>query len=100
MQQNVQDSFFAWLSKSVSEDQLSEFYIACRNIESFCLNNKILTAPLFETIDLDTIKCIEDTLQTNRMFQFKYFRQLGKMKKVIAFYKDFIQKALLEDAEV
>lgn len=100
MQQNVQDSFFAWLSKSVSEDQLSEFYIACRNIEFFCLNNKILTAPLFETIDLDTIKCIEDTLQTNRMFQFKYFRQLGKMKKVIAFYKDFIQKALLEDAEV
>ena len=43
MQVNVQERFFAWLSARVSPAQLSEFYIVCKDIESFCMSKRILT---------------------------------------------------------
>ena len=92
MQVNVQEKFFDWLSKRVSPVQLSEFYIVCKNIESFCLDRHILVAPLLETTNLEIIQRVSNVIKTNRMFQLKYFRQLGKMRKVIAFYMEFLHE--------
>ncbi len=92
MQVSVQDKFFAWLSARVSSVQLSEFYFVCRDIETFCMNKRILVAPLFETTDFETLQYVTNTIRTNRMFQFKYFRQLGKMKKVMEYYLTFLDE--------
>lgn len=95
MQMNVQEKFFAWLQERVSSAQLSEFYIVCKDIESFCMNKRILTQPLFETTNTVVIQGVIDTIKSNRMFQFKYFRQLGKMRKVMDYYMTFLREVPL-----
>lgn len=95
MQMNVQEKFFAWLKERVSSAQLSEFYIVCKDIESFCINKRILTQPLFETTNTVVIQGVIDTIRSNRMFQFKYFRQLGKMRKVMDYYMTFLREVQL-----
>lgn len=45
MQENVQEKFFTWLKARVSSAQLSEFYIVCKDIESYCMNKHIITDP-------------------------------------------------------
>ncbi len=99
VQMNVQEKFFAWLKERVSSAQLSEFYIVCRDIESFCMNKRILTQPLFETTNTVVIQSVIDTIKLNRMFQFKYFRQLGKMRKVMDYYMTFLREVPLHLSE-
>lgn len=100
MQVNVQEEFFSWLSGQVSSTMLSEFYIACKDIETFCMSKGILTAPLFETTDPDVIQRVANTVNSNRIFQLKYYRQIGKMRKVANFYLKFLrenQPVIMED---
>ncbi len=92
VQVNIQENFFAWLSSRVSSAQLSEFYIVCKDLEAFCLNKHILAVSLFETTDFETLQYVKDTIQTNKIFQFKYFRQIGKMKKVMEYYLAFLRE--------
>ena len=99
MQVNVQEKFFAWLTARVSSAQLSEFYIVCKDIESFCMSKHILTEPLFETTNTVVIQGVIDTIKSNRMFQFKYFRQLGKMRKVMDFYMTFLREVPLHQSK-
>ena len=94
MQVNVQERFFAWLSARVSPAQLSEFYIVCKDIESFCMSKRILTESLFETTSTVVIQGVIDTIKSNRMFQLKYFRQLGKMRKVMDYYMAHVLQLL------
>lgn len=95
MQMNVQEKFFIWLKERVSSAQLSEFYIVCKDIESFCMNKHILTEPLFETTNTAVIQGVIDTIKSNRMFQFKYFRHIGKMRKVMDYYMTFLREVPL-----
>lgn len=99
MQMNVQERFFAWLQERVSSAQLSEFYIVCKDIESFCMNKRILTEPLFETTNTVVIQGVIDTIKSNRMFQFKYFRHLGKMRKVMDYYMTFLREVPLHQSK-
>ena len=99
MQVNVQEKFFAWLSAKVSSAQLSEFYIVCKDIESFCMSKHILTEPLFETTNTVLIQGVIDTIKSNRMFQFKYFRHLGKMRKVMDYYMTFLREVPLHQSK-
>ncbi len=94
---NVQEKFFAWLAARVSSAHLSEFYIVCRDIESYCKNKNILTAPLFETTNITVIQDVINTIKSNRMFQLKYFRQLGKMRTVMDFYMTFLREMSLQE---
>lgn len=96
MQVNVQENFFAWLTAKVSSAQLSEFYIVCKDIESYCISKHILIEPLFETTNTVIIQSVIDTIKSNRMFQFKYFRQLGKMRKVMDYYMTYLREVPLQ----
>lgn len=96
---NVQEKFFAWLTARVSSSQLSEFYIACKDIETFCISKRILTQPLFETTDTVVVQRVIDTIKSNRIFQFKYFRQLGKMRKVMDHYMTFLREVSLQQTK-
>lgn len=93
MHVNVQEQFFVWLSARVTSTQLSEFYMVCKDIESFCINKHILIAPLFETTDFEILQYVVNIIQTDKMFQFKYFRQRGKMKKVMEYYLSFLRES-------
>lgn len=96
MQVRTQDEFFAWLSMRVSSDQLSELYIACRDIETFCISRHILSVPLFETADFKIVQSVKNAIETNKMFQFKHFRQIGKMKKVMEYYLSFLRENMVQ----
>lgn len=96
---NVQEKFFAWLKGRVSSAELSTFYVVCKDIESFFMNKNILTQPLFETTDTATIQSVIDTIKSNRMFQFRYFGRLGKMRKVMDYYMSFLLEVPLRRFE-
>lgn len=100
VQVNVKERFFTWLSARVSSAHLSEYYIVCKDIESFCMSKRILTEPLFETTNIVVIQGVIDTIKSNRLFRFKYFLQLGKMRKVMDYYMTFLREVPLQQEKV
>ena len=88
---SVQDEFCSYLSKQMPTFQLSDAYLMLSDIESFCLERKILQNKLFETTDLDTVKRVIQTVDSNRVFRFTYKRNLKKMSTVIHAYYSFLK---------
>lgn len=89
---SLQHQFVEWLPKKVSANQLSELYLAFSDIESFCLDRKILSHKLFETTDPIIIKRVVDTIESNKVFRFKYKRNLKNMSIAIRYYYDFLKE--------
>ena len=88
---SVQDEFCLYLSMQMPTFQLSDAYLMLSNIESFCLERKILKNKLFETTDLETIKRVVQTVDSNRVFRFTYKQNLKKMSTVIHAYYTFLK---------
>lgn len=88
---SVQDEFCSYLSMQMPTFQLSDAYLMLLDIESFCLERKILQNKLFETTDLDTIKRVVQTVDSNRVFRFTYKQNLKKMSTVIHAYYTFLK---------
>lgn len=80
-----------WLAQNVPPPQLSEMYICYSEIESFCTKIKVLRSPLFETVDLETIKKVQKTVAENRMFRFAYRKQMKKMITAMQYYLAFVK---------
>ena len=87
----VQDEFCSYLSMQMPTFQLSDAYLMLSDIESFCLERKILKNKLFETTDLETIKRVVRTVDSNRVFRFSYKQNLKKMSTVIHAYYTFLK---------
>ena len=88
---SVQDEFCSYLSMQMPTFQLSDAYLMLSDIESFCLERKILQNKLFETTDLETIKRVVQTVDSNRVFRFTYKQNLKKMSTVIHVYYTFLK---------
>lgn len=88
---SVQDKFCSYLSMQMPTFQLSDAYLMLSDIESFCLERKILQNKLFETTDLETIKRVVQTVDSNRVFRFTYKQNLKKMSTVIHAYYTFLK---------
>lgn len=88
---SVQDEFCSYLSMQMPTFQLSDEYLMLSDIEKFCLERKILQNKLFETTDLETIKRVVRTVDSNRVFRFTYKRNLKKMSTVIHAYYSFLK---------
>ena len=95
---SVQDEFCSYLSMQMPTFQLSDEYLMLSDIEKFCLERKILQNKLFETTDLETIKRVVRTVDSNRVFRFTYKRNLKKMSTVIHAYYTFL-KSYKSDGE-
>lgn len=105
---SVQDEFCSYLSMQMPTFQLSDAYLMLSDIESFCLERKILQNKLFETTDLEAIKRVVQTVDSNRVFRFTYKQNLKKMSTVIHAYYAFLKsykpdeekevKAIIQDA--
>ena len=88
---SVQDEFCSYLSMQMPTFQLSDAYLMLSDIESFCLERKILQNKLFETTDHETIKRVVQTVDSNRVFRFTYKQNLKKMSTVIHAYYTFLK---------
>ncbi len=89
---SIEDQFAAWLSGKVSPRQLSELYMSFPDIETFCLERKILKKKLFETTDISTIKAVADTVNSSKIFRFKHKKHIGKLSSAIKYYYDFVKE--------
>lgn len=58
-------SFFSWLADKVTCEQLSELEDLLKEIESVCLNSKLLVKPLFKTFNLKTIKMVKYAIESS-----------------------------------
>ena len=88
---SVQDEFCSFLSMQMPTFQLSDAYLMLSDIESFCLERKILQNKLFETTGLEAIKRVVQTVDSNRVFRFTYKQNLKKMSTVIHVYYAFLK---------
>lgn len=88
---SVKDDFFAYLSTQMPSAQLSDAYMMFLDIESFCLQRKVLKKGLFETTDLDIIKQVAQTVDSNKVFRFTYKRNQKKMSNMIHAYCNYLK---------
>ncbi len=91
---SVQEEFFLWLSKKVSPAQLSEYCIACIDIEKFCLQERIFGKNLFETTDLKAIESLVGFISSNQVykrFRATYGHNLSKTSAALKYYCDFLK---------
>lgn len=91
---SLEEKFIAWLSEKVSPAQLSELYMVVSSINEFCISRKILKQPLLITDDLSILSKVRSTIESNRIFRFKYKRQVNKMSVLIRQYITFIKEQL------
>lgn len=87
---SYENSFSVWLAKQVSPAQLSAIYSVFTDINSFCLNRKILKKPLFETDDLVTLASVREAVERSKIFAFNHRKQKGIMIAAIQHYCRFI----------
>ena len=85
---SIQLKFVEWLSSKVSAAKLSELYIVCNDIESFCLERKILSHKLFETTNPEEIKRVISTIE----LRFSYKSNFNKMSSVLRYYYNFLKE--------
>lgn len=90
--ESIQERFITWLSDKVSPARLSELCIAFSDIESFCIQRKILHKKLFETTELSEIRSVIETIYSNKVFRFTYKKDLSKMSSAIKYYYDFLKE--------
>ena len=86
-----EELFADWLAQNVPLAQLSEMYLCYSEIESFCTKIKVLRSPLFETVDLETIKKVQKIVTENRIFRFSHRKQMKKMVAAMQYYLAFVK---------
>lgn len=93
---NLRDSFFAWLAEEVPSEQRLNLYsiinAVCRDVEHFCILQKILEDPLFETIDLDIIEQVKNTVEINDLFRSTCSYSVDTAVSAIALYHQFLEE--------
>lgn len=67
-----QDEFYAWLSKNISSEQLSEYYLCYHEVEEYAKKIKIIKESLFEITDPNIIVNIQNRIISQRVFDHSY----------------------------
>ena len=80
-QQTNEETFAAWLADKVPASQLSQIWPCYHDIETFCRKIGVLKRPLFEVTDLETVKKVQKTISTNKLFTITHKK---KMKWIIS----------------
>ena len=89
---SLEEKYLNWLSAKVSHMQMTELYVVYSQIEEFCLSRKILKKPLFETTESDILTNVQNTVENNGFFRFRYKKQIKKMSLAIRYYISFIKE--------
>ncbi|WP_455654126.1 hypothetical protein [Phascolarctobacterium sp.] len=89
---SVQEQFFKWLSDKASPAQMSELYFTYSEIESFCIERKILEQPLFETKSVQVIASVKSVVDSNKLFRFMHKKKIRKMQSAMQYYYSFVKE--------
>ena len=93
-----ENDFFLWMKNQVSPKQLSELSLIYSDIEKFCFRKKLLKDPLFQTMDLETLKIIEETIEKNKIISYTQKRYShNKVMSAIHYYIQYVKSK--EDTE-
>lgn len=96
---SVEEDFYAWLAKKVSDKMFSQYYIAFFQINEFCSNRGILKDHIFKTTDLGILSSVEKTINEDKSFWKKYKRQIKTMSSAIRFYLLYVEEEILEKSD-
>lgn len=91
---SIEEQFAKWLSSKVSPRQLAELWPTFSDVETFCLERKILKKRLFETTNRAIIKAVFDTVNANKVFRSRFKKNINRMRSAVKYYYDFIKELL------
>lgn len=96
---NNEQKFMDYLASQVSRAlfvELSSFY---PDIEAFCLKLHVLTKPLFETTDFETIKRVQKTIEQNKIFKITRRKNYAKIVAACRYYYVYVREGLFDNGK-
>lgn len=89
--ENVQQQFCEWLIIKVPKAQPDSVCRALSVAEEYCLKIKVLSAPLFETTDVETVKRFVKSVRQNKIFRIKNKKYISSIVSAADWYYAFIR---------
>ncbi|MCD7827863.1 MAG: hypothetical protein LUG85_04940 [Clostridiales bacterium] len=93
-----ESDFMSWLSAKVSPAQLSELYWCCKKIDSVFMKGGLLSKPLFETTDTETIKAVQKKIETSKIFRVRNSKNYAKIVAAVRYYLEY-SEGISEETE-
>lgn len=91
-QMTNEEKFMTWLASKVAPAQLSELYGTYKEIEEFSLRTKVLKQPLFETLDYQTAKKVQQTIESNKAFRIFHRKNVSKYLAAASHYCKYLKE--------
>ena len=91
-QMTNEEKFMTWLASKVTPAQLSELYGTYKEIEAFSLRTKVLKRPLFETLDYQTAKKVQQTIESNKAFRIFHRKNVSKCIAAASHYCKYLKE--------
>ncbi|MCD7774910.1 MAG: hypothetical protein LUH40_04940, partial [Clostridiales bacterium] len=93
-----ESDFMSWLSGKVSPAQLSELYWCYREIDSVFMKGGLLSKPLFETTDIETIRAVQKKIETSKIFRVRNSKNYAKLVAAGRYYLEY-SESISEETE-
>lgn len=81
-----EEKFLKWLSSILSPLKVNDYYIACKEIEEFCLKKKIIKGPLLETTDINIVLKVKEIVERSKVFKFYHKKNKNELISAIGFF--------------
>ena len=94
---NNEQKFMDYLASQVSHALFVEFSSFYPDIEAFCLKLHVLTKPLFETTDFETIKRVQQTIEQNKIFKITRRKNYAKIVAACRYYYVYVREGLFDN---
>lgn len=94
-----EEEFMVWLASKVSPAQLSELYVAYKEIDDFCIRVKVLKRPLFETLDYATARKVQQTIESNKAFRMFHRKSVNKCIAAAIQYCRYLKELRVKESE-
>lgn len=88
--------FMAWLAQNASGIQLSELYLAFKEIEQQAKKVKIIRTSLYESLDPSTIKKVKAGVESSKIFKFTHKHQWGRITSALNYLLQFASQKATE----
>ena len=88
--------FMAWLAQNASGVQLSELYLAFKEIEQQAKKVKIIRTSLYESLDPSTIKKVKAGVESSKIFKFTHKHQWGRITSALNYLLQFASQKTTE----
>ena len=88
--------FMAWLAQNASGVQLSELYLAFKEIEQQAKKVKIIRTSLYESLNPSTIKKVKAGVESSKIFKFTHKHQWGRITSALNYLLQFASQKTTE----